>query len=144
MRANNDCTAERESIATNWQKKSELNENMFAYCRWLGVIIEGVGSCVVFFTALFTTLNRSTLSPGLAGIAVTYSLQVKYCFDPLSSNATVQAKSNFAAKTYFSAKRLCCCCVVFIVVVSVDFKVLMWITETVLNKVLKKKYRRDI
>ena len=49
-------------------------------CRWLGVIIEGVGSCVVFFTALFTTLNRVSLSSGLAGVAVTCALQVKNLF----------------------------------------------------------------
>ncbi|XP_067572446.1 ATP-binding cassette sub-family C member 3 isoform X1 [Pseudorca crassidens] len=44
--------------------------------RWLGVRVEFVGNCVVFFTALFAVIGRSSLSPGLVGLSVSYALQV--------------------------------------------------------------------
>ncbi|XP_032473157.1 canalicular multispecific organic anion transporter 2 isoform X5 [Phocoena sinus] len=44
--------------------------------RWLGVRVEFVGNCVVFFTALFAVIGRSSQSPGLVGLSVSYALQV--------------------------------------------------------------------
>ncbi|XP_039332235.1 ATP-binding cassette sub-family C member 3 isoform X1 [Saimiri boliviensis] len=44
--------------------------------RWLSIGVEFVGNCVVLFAALFAVVGRSSLSPGLVGLSVSYSLQV--------------------------------------------------------------------
>uniref|UniRef100_A0A670IZ84 ATP binding cassette subfamily C member 3 n=1 Tax=Podarcis muralis TaxID=64176 RepID=A0A670IZ84_PODMU len=44
--------------------------------RWLGIRVEFVGNCVVFFAALFAVLSKNSLSPGLVGLSVSYALQV--------------------------------------------------------------------
>lgn len=44
--------------------------------RWLGVRLEILGAFVVFFTALFAILNRESLSPAIAGLTISYALQI--------------------------------------------------------------------
>lgn len=44
--------------------------------RWLGILVEFVGNCVVLFAALFAVIERSSLSPGMVGLSVSYALQV--------------------------------------------------------------------
>ena len=39
-------------------------------------MIQTLGGLLSFFTALFAVLARDTLDPSLAGLAVTYTLQV--------------------------------------------------------------------
>ena len=38
--------------------------------------MEIIGSSIVFFITLFSILQRESLSTGLAGVAITYSMQV--------------------------------------------------------------------
>lgn len=44
--------------------------------RWLAIRLEFLGNLVVFFSALFAVLSRDTLSSGLVGLSISYSLNV--------------------------------------------------------------------
>ncbi|XP_071043193.1 multidrug resistance-associated protein 1 isoform X2 [Parasteatoda tepidariorum] len=44
--------------------------------RWLAIYLEFLGYTVVFLAALFAILARDTLSPGIAGLSVSYALQM--------------------------------------------------------------------
>ena len=44
--------------------------------RWCGVSTEFLGAIGVLCSALFAVLSRDTLSAGLAGLSITYALQV--------------------------------------------------------------------
>ncbi|XP_038618605.1 multidrug resistance-associated protein 1 isoform X2 [Tachyglossus aculeatus] len=64
------------------QSDLKVDENQKAYYpsivanRWLAVRLECVGNCIVLFAALFAVISRHSLSPGLVGLSVSYSLQV--------------------------------------------------------------------
>uniref|UniRef100_A0A6I8MXX3 Multidrug resistance-associated protein 1 n=2 Tax=Ornithorhynchus anatinus TaxID=9258 RepID=A0A6I8MXX3_ORNAN len=64
------------------QSDMKVDENQKAYYpsivanRWLAVRLECVGNCIVLFAALFAVISRHSLSPGLVGLSVSYSLQV--------------------------------------------------------------------
>eukprot|EP00095_Tigriopus_kingsejongensis_P012175 snap_masked-scaffold1304_size49437-processed-gene-0.4 protein:Tk12175 transcript:snap_masked-scaffold1304_size49437-processed-gene-0.4-mRNA-1 annotation:"multidrug resistance-associated protein 1 isoform x3" len=44
--------------------------------RWLGLRVEVLGNLVVFFAAIFAVLSRENLSPGIAGLSITYALGI--------------------------------------------------------------------
>jgi ABC-type multidrug transport system fused ATPase/permease subunit len=48
----------------------------FVASRWLAIRLEFFGYTIVFLSALFAVLSRNTLSPGLVGLSITYSLSI--------------------------------------------------------------------
>uniref|UniRef100_A0A1I8HV06 ABC-type glutathione-S-conjugate transporter n=1 Tax=Macrostomum lignano TaxID=282301 RepID=A0A1I8HV06_9PLAT len=44
--------------------------------RWLQISLEGIGNFVILFTAVFAVASRYSINAGLAGLAVSYALQV--------------------------------------------------------------------
>ncbi|XP_076363250.1 multidrug resistance-associated protein 1-like isoform X2 [Tachypleus tridentatus] len=57
--------------------------------RWLAIRLEFLGYCIVFFSALFAVLTKGTISPGLAGLSISYALTVT-----ANLNMLVLASSN--------------------------------------------------
>uniref|UniRef100_A0A8C1J9L3 Uncharacterized protein n=1 Tax=Cyprinus carpio TaxID=7962 RepID=A0A8C1J9L3_CYPCA len=45
-------------------------------CQWLAVNLEFLGNLLVLAAAILSVMGRSTLSPGIVGLAVSHSLQV--------------------------------------------------------------------
>lgn len=46
-------------------------------CRWLAVNLEFLGNGVVLAAAILSVMGKDTLSPGIVGLAVSHSLQVR-------------------------------------------------------------------
>ena len=44
--------------------------------RWLSLRLELLGSCIVYMTTLLAVINRNTLSPGIAGLAISYAMNI--------------------------------------------------------------------
>ncbi len=62
--------------------RTRLDENQKAYfCfqtanRWLGIRLESIGNTVVGLSALFAVLSRGSITAGLAGLSISYALQM--------------------------------------------------------------------
>ncbi|XP_062521920.1 ATP-binding cassette sub-family C member 3-like isoform X2 [Corticium candelabrum] len=58
-----------------------MDQNMKAYYpyvtsyRWLAIRLEFIGNTIVFFTALFAVIERGSLSAGIVGLSISYSLR---------------------------------------------------------------------
>ncbi|OTF69735.1 ABC transporter-like protein, partial [Euroglyphus maynei] len=48
----------------------------FTAARWLSVRLEFISYSIVFLATLFAVLSRGSLSPGVAGLAISYSLNI--------------------------------------------------------------------
>ena len=51
-------------------------KSFFKNFRWLGLWLENVGNLIVLFAGLFAVIEKDSISPGLAGLSVSYALQV--------------------------------------------------------------------
>ena len=64
------------------ENKNRIDANVrcaylnYASNRWLGTRVENCGNLVILFASLFAILSRDTISPGLAGLSITYSLSI--------------------------------------------------------------------
>lgn len=54
-------------------------------CRWLAVNLEFLGNGVVLAAAILSVIGKDTLSPGIVGLAVSHSLQVRFITKHLQS-----------------------------------------------------------
>ncbi|RKP09032.1 putative ATP-binding cassette transporter protein YOR1 [Thamnocephalis sphaerospora] len=48
----------------------------FTIQRWLGMRLEAIANILTFFVSIFTVISRTSVSPGLIGLVMSYSLQV--------------------------------------------------------------------
>ncbi|GFQ80003.1 multidrug resistance-associated protein 1 [Trichonephila clavata] len=64
--------------------------------RWLSIRLEFLGYTIVFLSALFAVFLRDTLSPGIAGLSVSYALQVTGILNMLV-RATADVETNIVA-----------------------------------------------
>ena len=48
----------------------------FTAARWLAIRLEFLGYSIVFLSAIFAVISRGVLSPGIAGLAISYSLNI--------------------------------------------------------------------
>ncbi|CAG2106013.1 unnamed protein product [Medioppia subpectinata] len=51
----------------------------FTAAQWLAIRLEFLGNCLVFVTAIFAVYYRFKLSAGIAGLAMSYSLNITRC-----------------------------------------------------------------
>ncbi|XP_067029429.1 multidrug resistance-associated protein 1-like isoform X2 [Acropora muricata] len=66
-------------IRDNYDKTDKSQEAQYLAISaktWLGIRIEFIGSCLVFFAAIFAVTCRDKITSGLAGMSLTYSLQI--------------------------------------------------------------------
>ena len=62
--------------------ENRIDENLVYYFpniisnRWLALRLELIGNMITVFAALFAVLARSSISAGIAGLSVSYSLNV--------------------------------------------------------------------
>ena len=56
------------------------NANCFLF-RWLAIRLELIGNLIILFATLFAVIERNSsgggIDPGLAGLSISYALQVK-------------------------------------------------------------------
>ena len=69
-------------VNPKWTTTKRRTIQVFCANRWLAIRLEFIGNLVVFFAALFAVLAvvfpdaSRTITPGLAGLSVSYALQV--------------------------------------------------------------------
>lgn len=68
------------SFISSNQAKLDQNQKAFFISnvanRWLGVRVEFIGTCVVSLAALFAVIERHNIDPGLAGLSISYALNI--------------------------------------------------------------------
>ena len=50
----------------------------FFCSRWLSVRLETIAGLIKFSAALFAVVDRGSLSPGLAGLCITYAINITF------------------------------------------------------------------
>ena len=69
---------ERFIMESESKVAANVSSNYYNYSsnRWLGLRIETLGTFIICLASLFAILNRDTLTPGLAGLSISYSMQI--------------------------------------------------------------------
>ena len=69
---------DRFTLESENRVDSNVRCNYYNYCsnRWLAIRIETLGNIIIFFAALFAIIDRENLTPGKAGLSISYAMQV--------------------------------------------------------------------
>ena len=54
-----------------------IHPNNVLIYRWLGLWLEFIGNLIVLFAGIFAVVEKDNINPGLAGLSVSYALQVQ-------------------------------------------------------------------
>ena len=70
--------ADRFTVESEAKVDGNVRCNYYNYCsnRWLAIRIETLGNIIIFFAALFAILDRDNLTPGKAGLSISYAMQI--------------------------------------------------------------------
>ncbi|KAL1477414.1 hypothetical protein MTO96_017487, partial [Rhipicephalus appendiculatus] len=89
-----------ERFVARSNELTDINHSSFfpsiAASRWLSIRLEFLGYSIVFIAAMLAVLTRETLSPGLAGLSVSYALTVTSTLNMLV-RATSDTETNLVA-----------------------------------------------
>eukprot|EP00005_Dracoamoeba_jomungandri_P014183 CAMPEP_0174262580 /NCGR_PEP_ID=MMETSP0439-20130205/13739_1 /TAXON_ID=0 /ORGANISM="Stereomyxa ramosa, Strain Chinc5" /LENGTH=1412 /DNA_ID=CAMNT_0015347351 /DNA_START=291 /DNA_END=4529 /DNA_ORIENTATION=- len=70
----------QEQFIVENEKRLDANQRAFFASlvanRWLGIRVEFIGTAVVTLAALFAVLETDNIDPGLAGLSITYALNI--------------------------------------------------------------------
>ncbi|KAG8191790.1 hypothetical protein JTE90_026825 [Oedothorax gibbosus] len=91
--------AEREFLRHSNSLVDTNNESYYPSLgagRWLSIRLEFLGYSIVLISALFAVFLRNTLSPGVAGLSVSYALQITGVLNMLVK-ATADVETNIVA-----------------------------------------------
>ncbi|CAH1406916.1 unnamed protein product [Nezara viridula] len=64
--------------------------------RWLAVRLQMIGNLIIFFATVFAVLGKDSLSPGIVGLSVSYTLQITGALNALV-NMTAEVENNIVA-----------------------------------------------
>ncbi|XP_066905600.1 multidrug resistance-associated protein 1 [Halyomorpha halys] len=64
--------------------------------RWLAVRLQMIGNLIIFFATIFAILGKDSLSPGIVGLSVSYTLQITGALNILV-NMTAEVENNIVA-----------------------------------------------
>ena len=69
---------QRFTLESEIKVDANVRCNYYNYCsnRWLAIRIETLGNIIIFFAALFCIIDRENLTPGKAGLSISYAMQV--------------------------------------------------------------------
>ncbi|KAL3269853.1 hypothetical protein HHI36_008911 [Cryptolaemus montrouzieri] len=71
---------QEDRFITESDKRLDANQRFFYYGllanRWLAVRLESIANFIILSTVLFAVVGRNTMSPGIVGLSVSYSLQI--------------------------------------------------------------------
>lgn len=49
---------------------------VYLFFRWMSIILENIANIIILSVGIFTVYTRDTISPGAAGLSLSFALQV--------------------------------------------------------------------
>ena len=89
-----------DNFVNESNRRVDIN-NMSSYTSittscWLSIRLEFLGYCIIFANAIYAVLSRRTLSPGVAGLTLSYAMTITRTLNNLVRNTT-QLETNIVS-----------------------------------------------